>query len=59
MNVSDPEKEVFVDALQEQVAIEKSSGGKVKFSWKSFFKRFWGWAKGLFSSWGKKKDKVV
>lgn len=51
MNVFDPEKEVFVDALQEQVAIEKSSGGKVKLSWKSFFKRFWSWAKGLFRSW--------
>ncbi|RPB08281.1 hypothetical protein P167DRAFT_608797 [Morchella conica CCBAS932] len=49
--LSQPEKEVFVDALQEQVAIEKSSGGKVKLSWKSFFKRFWSWAKGLFRSW--------
>jgi hypothetical protein len=50
------EKEIFVNTVHEQV---EKSGGKAKFSWKSFFKRFWSWASGLFSSWGKKKDKVV
>ncbi|KAH0614441.1 uncharacterized protein H6S33_000077 [Morchella sextelata] len=54
--LSEPEKEIFVNTVHEQV---EKSGGKAKFSWKSFFKRFWSWASGLFSSWGKKKDKVV
>ncbi|KAI5852442.1 hypothetical protein DFP73DRAFT_532741 [Morchella snyderi] len=54
--LSEPEREIFVDTVQDQV---EKSGGKGKFSWKGLLKRFWGWTSGLFSSWGKGKDKNV